>query len=72
LKLPLSFAVKPAGSVLNVEQCRPWKAAGRRLDSVIMTDNLVTALDDEIVALLGKLPDLTPIDAALKHTLALA
>ena len=47
-------------------------AAGLRLDSVIMTDNLATVLDSEIDSVLGRLPNMTAIDGALKHTLALA
>ncbi len=45
------------------------KAAGVRLDSVVMTDNLATVLEREIDSLLGRLPDISAIDAALKHTL---
>ena len=48
------------------------KAAGLRLDSVIMTDNLTTVLESEIGSLLGRLPDMTAVNAALQHTLALA
>jgi mRNA interferase MazF len=47
------------------------KTAGLRLDSVIMTDNLATILETETDAILGHLPDLKPVNAALKHTLAL-
>ena len=46
-------------------------AAGLRLDSVIMTDNLATVLDDEVDFLLGRLADMETVDAALKHTLSL-
>ncbi len=45
------------------------KAAGVRLDSVVMTDNLATVLESEIDSSLGRLPDITAVDAALKHTL---
>jgi mRNA interferase MazF len=48
------------------------RAGGWRLDSVIMTDNSATVFDTEIDSVLGRLPDLTAIDVALKHTLALA
>ena len=48
------------------------KAAGLRLDSVIMTDNLATVLDAEIDSVLGHLPDLKAVEAALKHTLSLS
>ncbi|NQV23517.1 MAG: type II toxin-antitoxin system PemK/MazF family toxin [Rhodopirellula sp.] len=44
---------------------------GLRMDSVIMTDNLVTVLDSELDRTIGHLPDMEPVDAALKHTLGL-
>jgi len=47
------------------------KAAGLRLDSVIMTDNIATVLENEIIAVLGRLPAMAPVNGALKHTLAL-
>jgi mRNA interferase MazF len=47
------------------------KAAGLRLDSVIMTDNLVTVFEAEINSILGHLSNMKDVDAALKHTLAL-
>ncbi|HXR47635.1 MAG TPA: type II toxin-antitoxin system PemK/MazF family toxin [Candidatus Limnocylindrales bacterium] len=47
------------------------KAAGLRLDSVIMTDNLATILESEMDSVLGRLPQMNAVDAALKHTLAL-
>ena len=47
------------------------KAAGLRLDSVIMTDNLATVFEMEMNSILGHLPNLETVDAALKHTLAL-
>jgi mRNA interferase MazF len=47
------------------------KAAGLRLDSVIMTDNLATILEMEIDSTLGHLPDAPPVNSALKYTLAL-
>jgi hypothetical protein len=36
-----------------------------------MTDNLATVLEREIDSQLGRLPDITAVDAALKHTLGL-
>jgi mRNA interferase MazF len=48
------------------------KAAGLRLDSVIMTDNLTTVLESEIGSVLGRFPDMAAVNAALQHTLALA
>ena len=47
------------------------KAAGIRLDSVVMTDNLVTVLEREIDSVLGRLPNITAVDTALRHTLGL-
>jgi mRNA interferase MazF len=47
------------------------KTAGLRLDSVIMADNLATLLETEMDSILGHLPDMKSVDAALKHTLAL-
>lgn len=47
------------------------RTAGLRLDSVIMTDNLATVLDSEIDSVLGRLSDMTAVNAALKHTLGL-
>lgn len=47
------------------------RAAGLRLDSVIMTDNLATVLDSEIDSVLGRLPRMEAIDTATKHTLGL-
>lgn len=46
-------------------------ASGLRLDSVILTDNLATVLESEIDSILGALPDMIAVDAALRHTLAL-
>ena len=48
------------------------KEGGLRLDSVIMTDNLATILEDEIVSILGTLPNMGLVDVALRHTLALS
>ncbi len=36
-----------------------------------MTDNLATVLDNEVDLILGHLPDMQAVDAALKHTLGL-
>lgn len=51
-------------------QSTEGKAAGLRLDSVMMTDNLVTILETEIDSVLGRL-SMTAVNEALKHTLAL-
>jgi mRNA interferase MazF len=42
-----------------------------RTDSVISTDNLATVLETEIDRRLGKMPDTTQVDSALRHTLGL-
>lgn len=47
------------------------RAAGLRLDSVIMTDNLATVMDSEIDSTLGNFPGMQTVDTALKYTLAL-
>ena len=47
------------------------RATGLRTDSVIMADNIATIADLEIDSVLGGLPDMKAVDAALKHTLAL-
>jgi mRNA interferase MazF len=47
------------------------KTAGLRLDSVIMTDNLATIFETEMNSILGHLPNMKTVDAALKNTLAL-
>jgi mRNA interferase MazF len=47
------------------------KGSGLLTDSILMTDNLATALDKAIVRKLGQLEDLKPVDAALRATLSL-
>ena len=47
------------------------KAAGLRLDSVLMTDNLATILESEMDSVLGHFPEMKNVDSALKHTLGL-
>jgi mRNA interferase MazF len=47
------------------------KASGLRTDSVVMTDNLATVMETRIHRVLGALPDMRAIDAALRHTLSL-
>jgi mRNA interferase MazF len=44
---------------------------GLRTDSVVMADNLATVLEMEIDRGIGQVPDMSAIDAALRHTLAL-
>ncbi|MDP9170333.1 MAG: type II toxin-antitoxin system PemK/MazF family toxin [Acidobacteriota bacterium] len=50
---------------------RSANPSGLLTDSVIMTDNLATVLYAEIDRVIGKLPDLVELDAALRITLAL-
>ena len=47
------------------------QGSGLLTDSVVMTDNLATALDKAIVRKLGQLGDMMPVDAALRTTLGL-
>jgi mRNA interferase MazF len=47
------------------------KGSGLLTDSVVMTDNLATALDKAIISKLGRLADMKPVDAALRATLDL-
>jgi mRNA interferase MazF len=44
---------------------------GLRTDSIVVTDNLATVLESEVDRLLGHMPDMTPVDDALRHTLGL-
>ncbi|MDA1052693.1 MAG: type II toxin-antitoxin system PemK/MazF family toxin [Planctomycetota bacterium] len=44
---------------------------GLHCDSVIMTDDLATVLDQEIDRVIGKHPNMQPVDIALRHTLGL-
>ncbi len=47
------------------------KVSGLRLDSVVMTDNIVTVLEIEIDSILGKLPNMKVVDVALRHSFGL-
>ncbi len=44
---------------------------GLHTDSVIVTDNLATVLEREIDRTIGRCPDMSAVDAALRHTLGL-
>lgn len=46
-------------------------ASGLAADSVIMTDNLATVVERSLHSIIGSLPDMTAVDAALRHTLGL-
>ena len=47
------------------------KQMGLRTDFVVMTDNLATVREGEIYRNLGKLRDMSSVDAALRNTLGL-
>lgn len=47
------------------------QSMGLKTDSVIMTDNLATVLETEIDRSIGRVPVMTNVDAALRHTLGL-
>ena len=47
------------------------KGSGLLTDSVIMADNLATALDKAVVRRLGQLADMKPVEAALRTALGL-
>jgi mRNA interferase MazF len=60
------------GSRVAIPQSSPeGHQMGLRTDSVVMTDNLATVLENEIDRRLGRLANMAPIDAALRHTLEL-
>lgn len=47
------------------------RRAGFLTDSVVMTDNLATVRDSEIDRVIGSLNDMSVVNEALRHTLAL-
>jgi len=47
------------------------KQAGILMDSVIMTDNLATIRETEIDRTIGALTDMSEVNDALRHTLAI-
>ena len=47
------------------------RASGLRLDSVIMTDNIVTVFENEIDSILGTLPGMQAVDEALRYSFGL-
>ncbi len=42
---------------------------GLLTDSVVMTDNLATVLENEIDRIIGRCPDMNAVDTALRYTL---
>jgi len=57
--------------VLLLHETEEGHEAGLRMDSVVMTDNLVTVLEAHIDRVIGSLGDMSRVDGALRHTLAL-
>ena len=45
--------------------------SGLKTESVVMTDNLATVLDNEIDRVIGSFSAMSLVDAALRHTLGL-
>ena len=60
-----------ASRVLIPLTSQAGNASGLLMDSVIMTDNLATVIEKAIASIIGKIPDMTDVDAALRHTLAI-
>ncbi len=59
-------------SRVTVPQLSPeGRQMGLRVDSVIMTDNLATILENEIDRAIGRCGIMGVVDSALRHTLAL-
>jgi mRNA interferase MazF len=46
-------------------------ASGLLADSVIMTDNLATVLEKALHSVIGRIPDMIPVDAGLRRKLGL-
>lgn len=53
--------------VLVLTESQPAKRSGLPIDSVIMTDNLATIHDAEIVRAIGSFPGMEEVDAALRN-----
>jgi mRNA interferase MazF len=66
----LNCANHPSRVLIEVNT-NEGKKSGLRLDSVIMTDNIVTVLETEIDSILGRLPDMKAVDNALRHSFGL-
>ena len=47
------------------------KRSGLKADSVIMTDNIATLLDNEIDRVIGSWSEMDAVNAALRYTLGL-
>ena len=57
--------------VLLLHETEEGLETGLRMDSVVMTDNLVTVLEAHIDRVIGSLGDMSRVDGALRQTLAL-
>jgi mRNA interferase MazF len=57
--------------VTVVQSSAEGQQMGLHSDSVVMTDNLATVLENEIDRSIGQCLDMQPIDDALRHTLRL-
>ena len=57
--------------VMILLQSPEGAASGLRLDSVIMTDNIVTVRENEIDSILGNMLDMQAVDDALRHSFGL-
>lgn len=59
-------------SRISIAQNTPEaRQAGLRTNSVIMTDDLTTVANHLIGRVIGTIPDMAAIDAAMRHTLCL-
>jgi mRNA interferase MazF len=47
------------------------RSMGLRADSIVMTDNLATVLEQEIDRMIGSCPVMDRVETALRHTLGL-
>ena len=66
----LDRAGHPSRVLVTVDSPEGRKS-GLRTDSVVMTDNLATVIEKQVDDVLGALPDMSAVDAALRHTLGL-
>ena len=66
----LDRAGHPSRVLVTVDSPEGRKS-GLRTDSVVMADNLATVIDKQVDGVLGALPDMNAVDAALRHTLGL-
>ena len=70
----ISSNTKRAGHpsrVLISHNTKEGSATGLKSDSVILTDNLATVLDNEMDRVIGSLLHMEQVDIAIRHTLGL-